>query len=830
MLLAMPAKCRESLDLMNVVIDIKSTQIRSIIRQLSGLLAIAVMVALMPSISWTEELSPIETRTIAREASIYGFPLIEKYKMMYDFAIDQDGAQYQAPLNTLKHRDALFSPGETSVATPNIDTLYSFLWMDLQTEPIVLSVPEIGDDRYYSIQLSDLYNYTFDYIGTRATGNKAGRYLIAGPSWNGETPDGINKIIHCETQFALALYRTQLLDPEDLDKAEELQSKYVVQMLSKYLGQPKPESETATNFPPPDAMLESDYTLVSNLNFLLQFCPVPESERELRARFARIGVSTDAKFDLAEMSPDNQEALKQGLAEGREAISAAASKLKVAEVIGTRGFLKGDYIKRAVAAKLGGFSNSREEALYPLYLSDAEGNPLDASETKYVLKFGPDDLPPVNAFWSITMYDGTNQALVANPIDRYQISSILLENLVRDEDGGLSLSIQHDAPVGDRAQNWLPAPAGPFYMVMRLYWPKQVAYEGTWVPPLVWPEDITPSRIAPKPTGAESAEEVKPSIIADEPNPEMERPTIWGEPTEVQILIYVIDVDEINSADQSFAASIYYVARWKNPFLRHKGPGPINRGLSEVWNPQLTIVSQQSQWKSYPESVEIQPDGTVTYRQKIWGRFSQPLKLEDFPFDVQELSIHIVAAGILEEHVNIVPMVSEGGDTSRIAKEFSLPDFDVVSWQASPQSYFPVDKKVGVVGYSMKITVDRRPTFYILKVIIPLCLIVVMSWLPRWMDPEQTGTNVGISTSSFLTLVAYLFAITVLLPRVSYVTRMDRFILISTLIVFAGLIQTVANSFLIKREKRLWVERIDCWSRIVYPALLLTILVVSFVI
>ena len=323
---------------------------------------------------------------------------------------------------------------------------------------------------------------------------------------------------------------------------------------------------------------------------------------------------------------------------------------------------------------------------------------------------------------------------------------------------------------------------------------------------------------------------VTPSVIVEEPKPELERPTVWGEPTEVQVGIYVIDVDEVNSADQSFAASVYFEARWQNPLLSHEGPGPKLRSLNDVWNPRLTIIGQQMMWRSYPDYVEIEPDGTVVYRQKIWGRFSQPLSLQDFPFDQQELSIHIVAAGLLENDVKIVPLVTEGGTPSGIAGKFSLPDFNVVSSEAAPQSYFPREGHPGVVGFEMRIEIVRQPTYFILKVIIPLCLIVVMSWLPRWIKPEETGTNIGISTSAFLTLVAYMFAITVLLPRVSYVTRMDRFILLSTLIVFAGLIQSAWNTVMIGKQKNKTAEWIGRWSRILYPLLLVLVLVYSFVI
>ena len=333
--------------------------------------------------------------------------------------------------------------------------------------------------------------------------------------------------------------------------------------------------------------------------------------------------------------------------------------------------------------------------------------------------------------------------------------------------------------------------------------------------------------VAPAPG---QVDEIKPSVLVDEePKPELERPTVWGEPTEVQVGIYVIDVDEVNSADQSFAASVYFEARWKNPFLWHEGPGPKLRNLSDVWNPRLTIIGQQMMWRSYPDSVEIQPDGTVVYRQKIWGRFSQPLNLRDFPFDEQELSIHIVAAGLLEKDVKMVPLVTETGTPSGIAKKFSLPDFDVVSSEALPQPYFPREGHPGVAGFEMKIGIARQPTYFILKVIVPLCLIIVMSWLPRWIDPKETGTNIGISTSAFLTLVAYLFAITVLLPRMSYVTRMDRFILLSTLMVFAGLIQSAWNTVMIGKQKNKTAELIDRWSRALYPLLLVLVLLYSFV-
>ncbi len=388
------------------------------------------------------------------------------------------------------------------------------------------------------------------------------------------------------------------------------------------------------------------------------------------------------------MSPQFQEALQLGMVEGEATITAAAATLKVAEVIGTREYLKSDYLKRAVAAKVGHNSNAKEEALYPLYLTDAEGQSLDGREADYVMRFGPDDLPPVNAFWSLTCYDSGNQALVPNPMDRYRISSSMLPTLTRDADGNLTLHLQNGRPQEEQTSNWLPIPPGPFYLVMRLYWPKPESYDGKWTPPLIWKTNEAPTAAPLKPAGAEAAEEVKAPVLVEEPKPEMERPTVWGEPTEVQILIYVIDVDEINSADQSFAASVFFEARWKNPFLRHQGPGPLLR------RPNRRLESAIDHCQS-TDGVDFLSrigrdsagrDGRVS--PKSLGTIFATLKSRDFPFDSQRLSIQLVAAGLLEEHVNMVPLTNATGSSSRIANSFSLPDFTVVSWNAAPAPYY----------------------------------------------------------------------------------------------------------------------------------------------
>lgn len=311
---------------------------------------------------------------------------------------------------------------------------------------------------------------------------------------------------------------------------------------------------------------------------------------------------------------------------------------------------------------------------------------------------------------------------------------------------------------------------------------------------------------------------------ASSPKPEQQRPSTWGEPTEVRVGIYVIDVDGVDSANQRFSASIYLQARWNIPLLRHEGPAPLVRRTTSVWTPRLVLVNEQQSWSAFPPYVEISPDGEVSYRQKMWGWFSQPLKLQDFPFDQQKLSLHLVAAGLRENEVKMVPLEKRSG----IAAEFSMPDFKVTDWRAEVRPYLPGGKPPGTAGFILEMDIERLPAYYIWKIILPLCLIIMMSWVPRWLDPAEGGTSIGISTTAFLTLVAYLFAIIVLLPKVAYLTRMDRFILISTVLVFAALVQTVVTTYLTRVGQIVLGNQINWVSRFIYPILLLMVLAVSF--
>ncbi len=433
------------------------------------------------------EIPPAEIRSIAKKAYIYGFPLVDNYRVMYAYAIDKDDPEYKAPFNVITNMPCVFTPADQAVQTPNSDTLYSMLTVDLRAEPVVLTLPKIEKGRYYSVQLIDLYTFNFAYLGSRTTGNDGGSYLVAGPNWHGATPPGIAKLLRSETELAMVAYRTQLFTPTDLQNVREVQAGYKVEPLSSFLGQPAPPTAPQIDFIEPLSADEERTSLdfFNELAFVLQFCPVNPSEAALRARFAKIGIVPGRPFGTVFLSAEAKSALAAGMAEGQQAIDIRRKGTKSsADLFGTREYLQNDFLNRAAGAQLGIYANSKEEAFYIPLQMDAGGQPLDGSR-RYSLTFAADGLPPVKAFWSLTMYTLPQQLLVANSIDRYLINSPMLPDMVANADGGITIYIQKDPPGGDRDANWLPAPAGPFMMVLRLYWPEQAVLTGAWQAPAV---------------------------------------------------------------------------------------------------------------------------------------------------------------------------------------------------------------------------------------------------------------------------------------------------------------------------------------------------------
>jgi hypothetical protein len=436
-----------------------------------------------------------ETKAIAEQGFIYGLPLVMNYAVMYENIIDTHSTEYKAPFNVIYNEHRTFTYKDTTVVTPNSDTPYSFLWADLRAEPLVISVPAVEKERYFSVQFCDGNTFNYGYIGSRATGDEAGDYLLVGPDWNGTPPVGIKKVFHATSQFSLVLFRTQLFGADDMPNVVKVQSGYRAQPLSAYLKQPAPPAAPVIDFPTiTKDMIKTNF--FQYLDFALQFAPAGPEEKEIRAQLARIGIGAGKQFNFDALDLEHKLEVGLGMKAGTEKVDAKASSIgkpingwHVGAAFGDRDFFHGDWLLRAAAAKAGIYGNNAVEAMYPMTRWDATGATLDGSQHNYTLTFPAGQLPPVNAFWSVTMYDGKTQLLIENPINRYLINSPMLPGMKKNEDGSLTLYIQKDSPGADKEANWLPAPNGPIYLVMRLYWPKTEAPsvlpagEGTWKPP-----------------------------------------------------------------------------------------------------------------------------------------------------------------------------------------------------------------------------------------------------------------------------------------------------------------------------------------------------------
>ncbi len=454
-----------------------------------SLVLVAGLLVLASASGHAHEVTPTEARAIAKEAYVYGYPMVDNYRIMHAYFVDAKNPEYKAPWNELVNIPRVYTPADTAVQTPNSDTPYSFVGMDLRAEPIVLTVPAIEKERYFSIQLIDAYTFSFDYIGSRATGNDGGSFLVAGPGWKGDKPQGVKEVIRSETEFVLAGYRTQLFDPDDLDNVKKIQAEYKAEPLSAFLGQAAPATTPPVDFIKPLTPAEQKTSLeVFNvLNFILQFCPTDPSETELMARFAKIGVGAGQTFDAGKLPPEIKSAIEAGMADAWGEFGNLQKKIDAGEItsgdlFGTREFLENNYLYRMAGAVMGIYGNAKEEAMYPVYAVDSAGHKLDGAKD-YTLRFAAGQLPPVHSFWSITMYQLPSSLLVDNPINRYLLNSPMLPSFVKDADGGITFYVQNKSPGNAREANWLPAPAGPFWISMRLYWPREEALDGRWKQP-----------------------------------------------------------------------------------------------------------------------------------------------------------------------------------------------------------------------------------------------------------------------------------------------------------------------------------------------------------
>jgi hypothetical protein len=439
--------------------------------------------------------SPVDTDTrgIARDAYVFFFPMLMGYRFLFGSFLDPDLPSYLRPLNTIGGEPQTLDHTFRDVITPNADTPYSFAGLDLRAEPMVLSVPAVTD-RFYHFQLEDLWGHNVHYVGTKATGPGPGVYLLAGPGWSGDAPPEVDEVFRFETDVVFVLGRTQLLGPDDVDELGRIMDSYDLRPLSSVTGTPAPRIDPF-DWPTWNDEASRDERFIGYVNALLPLCRPfhPEDVPHLE-RFAAIGIGPGEPFDADTLDDSVRAAVRAGVDEARAVIPEEGFKIIGRKVngwlmvvaFGDRAWYDGNHLLRAAGAMGGWGGNDLAEAAYPGVHEDADGEPLHGDHRYRLTLTSP---PPAEAFWSFTMYDksydGTAGYLVENPIGRYLINSTT-DGLVRGDDGSLTLHIQRDEPDTPEARaNWLPAPAGPFYIVLRVYLPGQSVIDGTWEPPPV---------------------------------------------------------------------------------------------------------------------------------------------------------------------------------------------------------------------------------------------------------------------------------------------------------------------------------------------------------
>jgi hypothetical protein len=412
---------------------------------------------------------------VARTAVPYGLPTVDLHRILVNFALDPSSPEYKAPLNVIHHSRGLADPSDLSVVAMNVDTPYSWAWLDLRSGPVVLGMPAHSPDRYMSAQIVDLYTNILGYVSPRTFGDGGGRYAVRGPA-GGFVGGEVAAVFACPTDLALVLVRTQLFDDADLANVEALQDQVVV--LADGPTQPMP-----VGVPTVDVRAPLDGGFLRAFDWMLQFMPTLPEDEGIREELSGLGVGVglvDAL--LAEPAADAEE--RQGLAEGmRDVQMRCAAVRSSAELFGSREFYAGDHLRRAAGAFLGILGNAVEEYLGVGYRADANGEPFDGARS-YAITFAPDGTPDVDAFWSITLYDDAGH-LYTNPLDRYVLGSRQLGGMVRDGDGSLTIRVQHAQPPEVLVANWLPCPAGPFGLTFRTYLPGPAVRDGSWTAPPV---------------------------------------------------------------------------------------------------------------------------------------------------------------------------------------------------------------------------------------------------------------------------------------------------------------------------------------------------------
>lgn len=439
----------------------------------------------------SQAVSADEAQTIGIEAYVYLYPLVTMEITRRQMTnLPAGGKPGFGPTGEFAHIRE-FPPADfKAVVRPNFDTLYSVAWLDLTREPMIVSVPDTNG-RYYLLPLYDMWTEAFAVPGKRTSGTHAHDFAVVPPDWHGTAPDGV-EVIHAPTPYVWIVGRTQTNGPADYDAVHVVQDGYTITPLSNWGHDAQPvqaKTDPTVDMQTPPLQQVNGMSAAEYFGLaaeLLKLHPPHPTDWSTVARMRRVGLRPGESFEFDRLDPALQGAL--------DGVPDAALKLmqatlpRLAKVVNgwemntdSIGVYGNFYLKRAIVSMVGLGANQPDDAIYPLNVADGDGQPLDGNHD-YILHFDKNELPPVDAFWSVTMYDAEGfQA--ANPINRFAIGD--RDDLTYNSDGSLDLYLQHDSPGDGHEANWLPAPRGPLGVTMRLYAPAPEALEGHWTPPAI---------------------------------------------------------------------------------------------------------------------------------------------------------------------------------------------------------------------------------------------------------------------------------------------------------------------------------------------------------
>ncbi|MDL2208206.1 DUF1214 domain-containing protein [Parabacteroides sp. OttesenSCG-928-O15] len=429
-----------------------------------------------------KEVDTENAQALAKEAYIYAFPAVEHNKAVWSVLVNS-----HAPVNTFIADTKLFTHENTAVVSPNNDTFYSYAVCDMRNEPVVISVPQI-ENRYFCLQLCDVFTNCPDYISTLATGEGPGNYLLARSDWDGNPPAGIDKVIKIPATVVLILGRTQVFGVHDQDEAALIAKGYKAMPLSDFTGATPPSGDRLTW---PYGFYDSKSGTVEGFfqlfNDMLTYQLLNADDKALMEKFKSIGLEAGKKFDTSQFDTNAWAAIQAGASEAKQEIEEQTGF--IGKEVNTwhyapvnSGNWGTDYMTRAAAAWKYIYVNTPEEAVYLTVDTDSKGVQLSGANN-YTVTFAKEQIPEVKFFWSLTLYNDKG-FLVENPIGRYNIKGGD-DTLKYGEDGALTLRIQHGEPENLSTTNWLPAPEGTFYMILRMYGPAEEAIKGELVLPAI---------------------------------------------------------------------------------------------------------------------------------------------------------------------------------------------------------------------------------------------------------------------------------------------------------------------------------------------------------